>query len=484
MIDLTPLEVRKKKGDFRRQLRGYDPGQVDDFLDVVADRLEQLVRENMSATERLTRLEQQVTEFRDRERAMTEALVTAQQMREQMQTQVVKEVEFAKRQAVQDADRIRAEAVQEAEREEENLARLRQRQRQLLHSFRSFLERELSELVVFSKALEFDDSVPEEDAPSRIRRSPGRSRFAAGRTAPPSAAIEDEGDEAEAEEPRAAARPPEPRPYQPPAAEAPQAAAPPRPPETMSAAAAAVVPPAAAPSGLDVDAAPPAAGATTAHLDAFGDVMEEPAAASSPFMEPPPAIADRPEPGRAADQGRPDLLSDVSEAEMGGLFTDWVDEPVPPPEPAAALAEPAPAEPVSDEEFLDELLMAEAELLLSDEDVLEDPLDESAFEEVGGDPDAADFALDEELVAEEAAEAVPGDQPVDLAVLSDADEFADLNIDDLGLPPLPKTADRNVFDSSGLTLRPLPAEEEAPEVPRERRDDDEDMFSSLFGKPR
>ena len=40
MIDLTPLEVRKKKGDFRRGLRGYDPPQVDDFLDIVADRLE------------------------------------------------------------------------------------------------------------------------------------------------------------------------------------------------------------------------------------------------------------------------------------------------------------------------------------------------------------------------------------------------------------------------------------------------------------
>ena len=32
MIDLTPLEVRKKKGDFKRAMRGYDPGMVDETL--------------------------------------------------------------------------------------------------------------------------------------------------------------------------------------------------------------------------------------------------------------------------------------------------------------------------------------------------------------------------------------------------------------------------------------------------------------------
>jgi DivIVA domain-containing protein len=40
MIDLTPLEVRQKKGDFRRAVRGYDPELVNDFLDLVADRRE------------------------------------------------------------------------------------------------------------------------------------------------------------------------------------------------------------------------------------------------------------------------------------------------------------------------------------------------------------------------------------------------------------------------------------------------------------
>ena len=41
MIDLTPLDVRNKRGDFKKLMRGYDPQEVDVFLEIVADRLAQ-----------------------------------------------------------------------------------------------------------------------------------------------------------------------------------------------------------------------------------------------------------------------------------------------------------------------------------------------------------------------------------------------------------------------------------------------------------
>lgn len=164
MIDLTPLEVRKKKGDFRRTMRGYDPPLVDDFLDLVADRLEQLVRENMALAERASRQDQQVADYRERERALTEALVTAQEMREEIRQQTAREADLARRSAEQEAVQLRAAAQQEVlqlrdevrrerEREEEAVRRLRARQRQFLGKYRAFLERELTELGVMSQAL-------------------------------------------------------------------------------------------------------------------------------------------------------------------------------------------------------------------------------------------------------------------------------------------------------------------------------------------
>ena len=160
MIDLTPLEVRKKKGDFRRIMRGYDPELVDDFLDLVADRLEQLVRENMAIAERVSVLESQVTDYRDREKALTEALVTAQEMREEMRKQVQKEAELVRREAEAESEAIRSGAMQAREREEESLRRLRARQTQLLQTYRGFLERELAELSVMAETLEVHQTRP------------------------------------------------------------------------------------------------------------------------------------------------------------------------------------------------------------------------------------------------------------------------------------------------------------------------------------
>lgn len=196
MIDLTPLEVRKKKGDFRKALRGYEPALVDDFLDIVADRLDDLVRENATLHERVTRAETQLSEHREREKALTDALVTAQEMREGVRAQAVAEAEQMTRGAKQEADRVLKAAKAEAEqtlrsanseaeqtlkaaeqeatqmrtqslhamqREEEALSRLRARQQQLIQSYRTFLAREMEELQAIAETLE-DGDTPSEGA--------------------------------------------------------------------------------------------------------------------------------------------------------------------------------------------------------------------------------------------------------------------------------------------------------------------------------
>ena len=76
---LTPLDIRKQ--EFRRALRGYEPVGVEDFRMRVADELERILREKAQLEERLAALGEQLRAFRDRERAMNEALVAAQQLR-------------------------------------------------------------------------------------------------------------------------------------------------------------------------------------------------------------------------------------------------------------------------------------------------------------------------------------------------------------------------------------------------------------------
>jgi cell division initiation protein len=183
MMELTPLDVRKKKGDFRRGLRGYEPGVVDDFLDLVADRMEKLVREVASNSEKVARLEQQVTEYRDREKALTEALVTAQEMREEIRAQSAREVELLRRQAEQEAETIRGDAVRAREREEHALNALRAKQLQFLASYRTFLEQELSELAAHARALGMQAGRAEVRTPTPTA-APARTPVARAEAAP------------------------------------------------------------------------------------------------------------------------------------------------------------------------------------------------------------------------------------------------------------------------------------------------------------
>lgn len=115
MIDLTPLDVRKKRGDFKKSLRGYDAVEVDGFLELVAERMEELVKANITLEERAQRLGEQVVSLGGRERAVNEALVTAQQLRDEIRGQAQREADQLRREAERDSSQMRKEAERDAE---------------------------------------------------------------------------------------------------------------------------------------------------------------------------------------------------------------------------------------------------------------------------------------------------------------------------------------------------------------------------------
>ncbi|HEU0053890.1 MAG TPA: DivIVA domain-containing protein [Longimicrobium sp.] len=146
MIDLTPLDVRKKKGDFRRVMRGYDPDAVDNFLEEVSARMEELVRENTSNNARVASMTDAIAEYRERERAMNEALVSAQQLREDMREQAQREADLALREARAQGERIIADAKRQVTLALEALRRIQAQRVRFLRLFRALVERQLSEI--------------------------------------------------------------------------------------------------------------------------------------------------------------------------------------------------------------------------------------------------------------------------------------------------------------------------------------------------
>jgi len=159
MIDLTPLDVRNKRGDFKKILRGYDPQEVDVFLEMVAERLEALVRENIQLRERSESLHQQVSSQTGREKAVQEALVTAQELRNEMKSHAQRQADLVLAEAQAEARRQLAEAeaeirtrLRDAERRiahaQDALVEMERRRSRFLRSFRQLLEREMDVVEV------------------------------------------------------------------------------------------------------------------------------------------------------------------------------------------------------------------------------------------------------------------------------------------------------------------------------------------------
>jgi cell division initiation protein len=148
MIDLTPLDVRNKRSDFKKILRGYDPQEVDVFLQLVAERMEGLVRETIQLRERAETLQRQVSSSSGRERAVQEALVTAQELRADIRASAQREAELVVQGAHAEARGIIADAERRLESMKDSLIEVERRRTRFLKNFRQLLERELDDVAV------------------------------------------------------------------------------------------------------------------------------------------------------------------------------------------------------------------------------------------------------------------------------------------------------------------------------------------------
>jgi cell division initiation protein len=80
-MPLSPHDIQHT--EFHDQWRGYNQEEVDDFLDRVAESLDELQRENTALQTRIRELDQAVATSRETEEMLKKTLVTAQQAAEQ-----------------------------------------------------------------------------------------------------------------------------------------------------------------------------------------------------------------------------------------------------------------------------------------------------------------------------------------------------------------------------------------------------------------
>jgi cell division initiation protein len=80
MSELSPLDILGKK--FAVNWRGYPANEVHEYLTEIASTMEALVRDRGELRQHVHRLESELASFREREKALHEALVAAQRSAE------------------------------------------------------------------------------------------------------------------------------------------------------------------------------------------------------------------------------------------------------------------------------------------------------------------------------------------------------------------------------------------------------------------
>ncbi|MCF7936092.1 MAG: DivIVA domain-containing protein, partial [Synergistales bacterium] len=78
---LTAMDVANQQ--FRRSLRGYDPRDVDEFLDRVSETIHAYAEQYREEKRRAERLEEQISEYTELKDSLQDALVMAQQSAEE-----------------------------------------------------------------------------------------------------------------------------------------------------------------------------------------------------------------------------------------------------------------------------------------------------------------------------------------------------------------------------------------------------------------
>ena len=101
---ISPIDIQQQQ--FKSRLMGYDKAGVDQFLELLAEELERLVRKNQDLQEELARTSATLAEMRDREETLKETLISTQKITEALKSTARREVDVLMAEAEIKAERL------------------------------------------------------------------------------------------------------------------------------------------------------------------------------------------------------------------------------------------------------------------------------------------------------------------------------------------------------------------------------------------
>lgn len=144
---LTPLDIRKQ--EFTRSFRGYEPEEVQAFLQMVSSQWEDLLDEQRHLEDRLRQMEAKLAHYEKVEEALQEALQTARESSRKALENAETRAKLIVQEAEARATEIKKDAEQERHQIKREAAKLSGRRNEIVARLRAFLMSEMELLARF-----------------------------------------------------------------------------------------------------------------------------------------------------------------------------------------------------------------------------------------------------------------------------------------------------------------------------------------------
>ncbi len=174
---ITPIDIRKQ--EFRRAMRGYDTDEVETFLAMVADEMEELAGTAQKSRTELVTLRERLQEYQQMEATMRETLVTVQRAADEKREVARHEAEIILKEAEMRAGRWIEEAHRSIRDIKKELVRLGGMRDSYVTRLRMLVQAQLDML----KIAEMEDETPSETLDMFEQRLEALTAQARGRVA-------------------------------------------------------------------------------------------------------------------------------------------------------------------------------------------------------------------------------------------------------------------------------------------------------------
>ena len=150
-MKLTPLDIKKQ--EFTKVIRGFDPVEVQSFLDMVAEEFEGLVKSIEDLRVSNKKLKKQLDEYQEIEKTLKSTLMEAQQSTDKTRKNIEKEADLLIKESEITAQQIIDNARKEENRIRNEIYLLKNQRESLVLRLKQLLRSQL-ELI---KVLEIED---------------------------------------------------------------------------------------------------------------------------------------------------------------------------------------------------------------------------------------------------------------------------------------------------------------------------------------